>query len=183
MNAKKLNDWYTRMDAVTSSFRDLGRHDFNTKLNEVTWSIAQVLDHLVRINRSYYATFDAVKDGLNTVHIHGKFGFLNRAVGKMILKSVEPGRRRKIKTQPIWEPQKSDIPNDILDTFQDEQDEMKLWMKHLSLIEDVHQPIASPANKAIIYPLSTAFEIIVTHEERHLEQAKEIAASLASHNS
>ena len=176
MNAKKLNEWYSRMDHVTRAFRELVNDDFNKKINSDTWSIAQVLDHLVRINRSYYATFDAVKAGTYTVHIHGKLGFLNRAMGKMILNSVNPDRRRKIKTQAIWEPESSHIPATILDTFQDEQDQMKLWMKQLSMVSDVDQPISSPASKMIIYPLSTAFEIIVTHEERHLMQAREIAS-------
>ena len=31
--------------------------------------------------------------------------------------------------------------------------------------------ISSPANKNIVYKLEQAFEIIVTHEERHLNQA------------
>jgi hypothetical protein len=34
--------------------------------------------------------------------------------------------------------------------------------------------IASPANKNIVYKLETAFDIIVSHEQRHLEQAKEV---------
>jgi hypothetical protein len=38
--------------------------------------------------------------------------------------------------------------------------------------------ISSPANKYIVYKLETAFDIIVAHEERHLEQAKEVLSVL-----
>jgi hypothetical protein len=34
--------------------------------------------------------------------------------------------------------------------------------------------ISSPANKNIEYKLETAFDIIVAHEKRHLEQAREV---------
>lgn len=38
--------------------------------------------------------------------------------------------------------------------------------------------ISSPANKNIVYKLETAFNIIVTHEQRHFEQAKEVLIEL-----
>ncbi len=41
----------------------------------------------------------------------------------------------------------------------------------------------SPANKNIIYTLETAFDIIVTHEQRHLAQAKEVLEMLKNKNS
>ncbi|MEO0468227.1 MAG: hypothetical protein AAF206_01305 [Bacteroidota bacterium] len=34
--------------------------------------------------------------------------------------------------------------------------------------------IHSPANANIVYKLDRAFDIIVVHEERHFEQAKEV---------
>ncbi len=34
--------------------------------------------------------------------------------------------------------------------------------------------ISSPANKNIVYKLEKAFDIIIIHEQRHLEQAKEV---------
>jgi len=39
-------------------------------------------------------------------------------------------------------------------------------------------PIHSPGNDNIIYDLQTAFDIIVNHQWRHLNQAKEIANHL-----
>ena len=38
--------------------------------------------------------------------------------------------------------------------------------------------ISSPANKNIVYKLENAFDIITTHEQRHLEQAREVLADL-----
>jgi hypothetical protein len=38
--------------------------------------------------------------------------------------------------------------------------------------------ISSPANRFIVYKIGRAFDIIVAHEERHLNQAKEVKAFL-----
>jgi hypothetical protein len=34
--------------------------------------------------------------------------------------------------------------------------------------------ISSPANKYFVYKLGKAFEIVVTHEQRHFNQSKEV---------
>ena len=38
--------------------------------------------------------------------------------------------------------------------------------------------IHSPASKMIVYKLETAFDIIVTHEKRHLQQVQRIGKDL-----
>jgi hypothetical protein len=43
--------------------------------------------------------------------------------------------------------------------------------------------ISSPANKNIVYKLETAFDIIVSHEQRHFEQAKEILQLMKNNTS
>lgn len=42
--------------------------------------------------------------------------------------------------------------------------------------------IASPANRNIVYKLETAFDIIISHEQRQLEQAKEIVQLMKNNN-
>ncbi|CAZ97441.1 Putative protein [Zobellia galactanivorans] len=43
--------------------------------------------------------------------------------------------------------------------------------------------ISSPANKNIVCRLETAFDIIVTHEQRHFEQLKETYQLMAQQSS
>ena len=42
--------------------------------------------------------------------------------------------------------------------------------------------ISSPANKNIVYKLEVAFDIIVSHEQRHLEQAREVLQLIKNNN-
>ena len=96
--------------------------------------------------------------------------------GKIILKSVLPDRKRKMKTFPKWEPSYSRINGDILQQFEHHQGELKSLIESSKDLIEKGAVISSPANKNIVYSLKSAFDIIVTHEFRHLEQAKEVNA-------
>jgi hypothetical protein len=58
------------------------------------------------------------------------------------------------------------------------QAELKSLIENSTDLVNRGEVISSPANKMIVYKLETAFEIIVTHELRHLEQAKEMREML-----
>ncbi|MBO6517629.1 MAG: DinB family protein [Bacteroidia bacterium] len=157
-----------------SYFGELTSHQMNFKPSSDSWSIAQNIDHLMAVNRSYYDTIDGMLDGSFTPPFHGRIGFVVNFLGKSILRSVEPSRKRKIKTFPVWEPTLSDFGPAILDDFKREQD---MLIEHLRKSEGLLKQgavISSPANRNIVYTLETAFKIIITHEKRHLAQALEM---------
>ncbi|MEL6660316.1 MAG: DinB family protein, partial [Bacteroidota bacterium] len=82
------------------------------------------------------------------------------------------------KTFPIWEPASSTISDDILDRFVAHQQRLKEEFQACAKLLGQGQVISSPANASIVYPLETAFAIIVNHEQRHLAQAEEMLALL-----
>lgn len=161
-------------DEVQKAFGSLSNAQLNWKPNPQTWSIAQNLHHLIVINQSYYQIIEAIRKGTYSVSFMGKMGFMVNFLGKTILQSVQPDRKKKINTFPIWEPSTSEIHTDILSEFVAHQNELKQMIRNSQDLIDKGTVIASPANKHIVYKLATAFEIIVTHEQRHLAQAKEI---------
>lgn len=172
------NRWNDKIDSITEAFANafgmLSSEQLNRKPDSNTWSIAQNIDHIIVINESYYPIIQSVRNGSYKLPFIGRFGFLVNILGKMILNSVQPDRKRKMKTFSIWQPSQSEISSDILKKFQKHQEDLK---KIISDCEDLLQAgtvISSPANKNIVYKLETAFDIIVSHEQRHFEQAKEI---------
>jgi len=173
-----MENWISTIDAVTSGFKEkfgnLTAEQLNWKPNEQTWSIAQNIDHLIVINETYYPVIKSIRKGTYKLPFMGKMGFMVNSLGKMILNSVQPDRKRKIKTFPIWEPSKSNISPDILNRFEKHQEELKSMIAGSKDLLEKGTVISSPANKNIVYKLEMAFNIIVTHEQRHLEQAKEI---------
>ena len=172
-----MKNWSEEIDKTTHNFIEtfsgLNIDQLNWKPNSQTWSIAQNIDHLIVINKTYFPVIESIRKGTYKIPFISKLGFIVSFFEKIVLKSVQPDRNKKIKTFSIWEPSKSEIPNGILDRFKEHQVELKKMIKNSRDLVEKGTIISSPANKNIVYKLEIAFEIIVTHEKRHFEQSKE----------
>lgn len=175
---QQIVQWLNRIDAVSQEIEtmcaDLDFETINWKHAPASWSIAQVLDHLITINQSYFPMLDQIILGEYKVPLHGRLPFLRRFFGRFVLKGVQPDRRKKMKTFPIWEPAQSDLPADMVHRFLNHQAKLKSRIEDALPLLEMNVTIHSPASRMIVYTLADAFEIIVTHEERHLEQVKEV---------
>lgn len=173
-----IDNWHNRIDkmslAFDREFSSLTARQLNWKPNEQTWSIAQNVDHLITINETYYPVLNSAREGTLQLPFIARLGFMVHIFGKSILKSVSPDRAKKMTTFPIWEPSVSEIPGHILSSFSKHQQQLKAMIAESDELLDKNAVIYSPANKNIVYRLNTAFEILVTHEERHFAQAKEV---------
>lgn len=170
--------WTSQIDEITSDFRQsfgaLTIGQLNWKPNQHTWSVGQNLDHLIVINSTYFPVINAIREGTYRLPFIARLDFMVSFFGRTVLKAVQPDRKKRMKTFPIWEPTKSDIKQDIWERFEKQQAELKMLIKSSSDLLERGTVISSPANKNIVYKLETAFDIIVSHERRHFEQAKEV---------
>ena len=182
MQATKIPEsmmhWTQQIDQTTqafvATFGKLTAEELNWKPNVETWSIAQNIHHLIVLNQSYFAIFSALKKGNYKTSFVAKLGFVVSFFGNMICNSVTPDRNKKIKTFAIWEPAASALPADIVPQFTTHQEQLKMEIDTIQPFVDKGTVIASPANKHIVYKLEKALDIIVVHEQRHLEQASEV---------
>jgi hypothetical protein len=177
-----MKNWTSTLDNITkqiqTEFGTLTKEQLNWKPNASTWSIAQNLDHLIVVNETYYPVLASLKEGTYKTPFIAKIGFIVSFLGKTVLKAVLPDRQKKMKTFAIWEPSTSRVREDILERFEIHQNELKQKIEEAKGLVGQDVVISSPANRNIVYKLETAFDIIVSHEQRHLEQAKEILAML-----
>lgn len=171
-------NWIETIDKLTShfvqEFSSLNEEELNWKPDPSSWSIAQHLDHLIVINHTYFPIIAALKARQYHLPFWGKFGFLVDFFGSVVLNAVKPEQPKKTKTFPIWEPASSTISSDILERFKAHQAELKHQIVSSEELLKNGTVISSPANRMIVYRLETAFDIIVVHEERHLEHAKAV---------
>jgi hypothetical protein len=177
-----MKDWLSQLDELTeqfvTTFGALTVEQLNWKPAPQTWSIAQNLHHLIVVNESYYPILASLRSGTYKTPFIGKIGFMVSLLGKVILNAVKPDRKKKMKTFAIWEPTAM-ATEDILQQFEKHQSELKQQIASCEKLIGKGAVISSPVNKNIVYKLETAFDIIVSHEERHLEQAKEVLQQLA----
>jgi hypothetical protein len=179
-----MQDHFSHIDTITniieSEFGELTNVQLNQKLNPQAWSIAQIIEHLIIINSTYFPIVDALNNGTYTIPFIGKITFIPTLLGKALLKSMKGNRSQKTKTFPIWEPSQSEIDADIITRFKQHQEELKSMIKQCEHHIKSHAIISSPANRYIVYPLSMAIDIIIAHEFRHIEQAKEVAKQIST---
>lgn len=178
----KIQLWHKEIDQITKEcrthFSKLTPEELNWKPHNQTWSIAQNLAHVIRLNQSYFPLFTDLKKGSFTPPFLAKIPLLPELLGKLLLKTVQPASKKKIKTAPIWEPQEKALLN-ILATFYQHQKELKAHIYQMAEVFPKKAVIYSPANKRIVYPLETAIHILIAHEERHVKKAEELGVLIA----
>ena len=177
-----MENYQERIDKLTSDFNlefgGLSEEELNEVPDGMQWSIARNIDHLMKVTQSYFPLIEKVRSGNYKLHFIGKFGFAVKFFGNFILKSVDPNSVKKIKTFPVWEPVKENISGDIVRNFIEQQEELKRLINESDDLIKKGTVISSPANDAVVYKLETAFDIIITHQQRHFEQAKRIKEKL-----
>lgn len=160
---------------VKVAFSGLKPELLHQRSDSKNWSVAENLEHIIILNSSYFPIFKKLQVGNLNIAFVSKIAFFPRVIGDMIFKSVSDGGKRKVNTFPLWEPKiSSDQDSDILEKFQDHQKQMAQWITELNPFLEKKTIIHSPANKLIVYSLNKAFEIIIAHEKRHFDQAKNI---------
>jgi hypothetical protein len=174
--------WTLHIDKVTSdflrAFGSLSLSELNWKPREDSWSIAQNIDHLIVINNSYFPLVNGLRTGEFKPHFITKFKFVVDRSGQYLLEGVQPDITKKFKTLPMWQPRKNVPDNDLLAEFDQHQESLKELIANSYDLLDQEAVISSPANRFIVYKLSTAYDIILAHEKRHFQQAACVLALL-----
>lgn len=177
-----MNRWKEEIDEITQQFRSsfghLDAEKLSWKPDQQTWSIAENIEHVIRLNSSYFPLIKSMKTGTWKKPLAARVPGVARMMKSLILLFVQPDRRKKMKTFQIWEPSTIEQPETILDRFESHQEELKQMIDESQLLLDQDAVIASPASRIIVYKLEDAFDIIVTHEKRHLQQARELLPQL-----
>lgn len=173
-----MRKWIDEIDAATRDFQEtfgeLNTDQLNWRPDSKTWSIAQNIDHLIVYNESYFPVIKSLKKGTYETPLTARIGLLVSLFGSILMKAVKPDRKIKVKTFSLWEPTQSEIPPGIMERFREHQAVLKKEIEQSHHLVKEGAVISSPANKYIVYKLKTAFDLIVTHEQRHFEQAKEV---------
>lgn len=180
----QIKNWYTRLsaagDAAQEEFGALSYEAFNLKPAPGSWSVADNLAHLIRVDSSYFPIFDRIESGKYRPPLCGRIGIVSRWVGNKILQSVQPDNEKAYKTVQHWEPELSKYDLTLLHQSWDVRRHTIKWLLSTPDLLENSRVITSPANRFIAYPLLTAWEIIVSHEERHIQQARRVKSAIES---
>lgn len=172
--------WQSHLNKAMDEILSWQEHSdelMNSKPVSNQWSVYEIIDHLDKVNRSYKAQLDNMVLGKGQP-LRGLGLWWGKTLGGFILKSVKPDNPRKIKTFPVWEPSFSQLDASVIDTFKQSQRKLLDYLEKSSEGLANRIKITSPANQRIYYPLDLAYDIIVSHEQRHILQARQVFQQL-----
>lgn len=170
----KADAWQMQITTLTWEFeqalRDVGVSGINHKKDDSTWSVGEILSHLIRVNESYYPVFDQLIAGTYETPLLGKVPFLVKSIGNLLYRSMTS--KAKVRTFKVWEPERKEFDLGIINRFKDHQMQLSAYIEKLDPYFETVTVIASPANRFLVYSLDKTIDIVIAHEKRHLEQIK-----------
>jgi hypothetical protein len=174
-----IDEIVDRLNEVTrdarAAFGGLSHEKLNWKPAPERWSVAQCLDHLITINRLYFALFTEMRGGPPPPTAWERLSPLSGLFGRLLIRSLSPDNPRKTKTTRNAEPSSSDIDLGIVDRFDRHQAELIEHIRGIpGSIDRQRTIVTSPLAAFVTYSVDDCLTILVVHEQRHLQQAKRV---------
>ena len=175
-------DWIQRIDLNTSlfkeNFEELTQEGLNWNPDKDSWSIGQVMEHIILINESYFEVFSKLKSGTLKLPLTSRIDMINSFFLKLISQATEPSRQKKIKTMNAWNPARRKVTKEIFKRFSSNQETLKEYINDLEVHINNKSIIYSPMYKGITFQLDEFIGEMVNHELRHFNQAKEVLGKM-----
>ncbi len=182
MDPKFIDDLISTIQDIEqtarSEFGDLDLDQLNWQPAEDSWSLGQCLDHLIKSNLPYLEIFESIQKGTKRNTIWERLPLLPDFWGGLLVKAVSPDNNKKARAPKIFTPSNDPAPADIVQRFCDQQHELIVSIESLKEFDLDKLIITSPVAPFITYSLRSALTIIVTHEQRHVNQAKNVKAQM-----
>ena len=159
---------------VQSYFGQLNAEQLNWKPDAPSWSVAQCLEHLINANREMCVPFDEIISERKKTTRWERMPLLPRFFGKLMVKSVSPDARQKLKAPAKIQPTVSAVDAQIVNRFVENQGELIGRLTTLDNFFVERIVMTSPFLKLITYSVLDACRLIVAHERRHLAQAQRV---------
>ncbi len=162
---------------VRTAFGSLNRLQLNWRTGAATWSVAQCLEHLVIVNDQMCRSIDQAADPAVRRSLWQRLPVLPGVVGRLLIRSQAPVVTRKYTAPAKSQPSASAIAADILDRFDEQQREVLRRVERVRARNPEQLIMASPLARVICYSVLDGLRLIVTHEHRHIQQARRVMTS------
>lgn len=154
----------------------LSEAQFNWHPGKDRWSIADCLQHLnVAVTKTLPAFDEAIAKG----RAKGQFGsgpFTYGWFSRLVSGSMEPPPKFRMKTPPMFR-----VPTtatyraaDLLPEFRRVRDQLGARVREANGLDVARVRTVSPVNRLLRLPLGAYFQFVISHDRRHLWQARQV---------
>jgi len=155
-------------------FSDLTSTQLNWKPSVQSWSIGQCLDHLIQSHVTYFPKLKMINQGSFRMNFWERFSPFTAICGRLLIKQVQEQPKRKLKAPKKIQPSVSEINGGIVNDYQNNLDQFLEYISNCGSIDIDKTIILSPITSIVTYSLRDAFQFLLQHEHRHLNQATRV---------
>lgn len=158
-------------DRARTLFGGLTERQLHWSPDPGSWSVAQCLDHLLRANRAYLERLEPAVESLR-VEASADPVLRGGRLGGWLASAAGPDPRLKIPAPGQFRPAVDGTGDDVVARFLEQQDRI------LALLRDARgrdldaARVGSPVLPLIRVRVTDALQLVVGHEQRHLDQAE-----------
>ncbi len=173
-----MKDLISELETVSEdaqrTFGSLSAAQINWKPSAESWSVGQCFEHLIKINSAYFPELESIIAGERKQKFWENYSPLSGFFGNLLVKSLNPKTKRKLKAPKIATPSASEISPTIIEDFAAHQQEVADKIRQTAKLDTKKIILTSPFIKVITYSLFDGYRMIVTHERRHFQQAERV---------
>jgi hypothetical protein len=163
---------------VIKHFTGITAEQLNWKMDPVSWSIGQCLDHLIVSDCAYFPALKKITAGNSTMSLWQKYSPLSGMFGKVLVSQVTEIPKKNMNAPKVFNPSASAIDMGVFDRFYKHLDTLIEYISLSSNIDLDKIKITSPVSQVITYSLRNAYLILMQHEHRHINQAIRVKSKL-----
>ncbi len=176
-----LVDVRTELDAIAAdagtAFGRLDARQINWKADASRWSVAQCLEHLLTANRQMVEMADQALDATRGRTLWQRLPIWPGLLGRMLVRTQSPNATRRFKAPGKAQPAASALDTGIVARFVDQQRELIAKLDASATRDLAGVVMASPFLGIVTYSVLDGWRLIVAHERRHVQQAKQVMAT------
>lgn len=173
---ERLSESCQRARSLTE---DLNTSQLNWKPGDDKWSIAQCLEHTLIGADRYAEQLRPIVERARGNRLRNASDLAPRhtLMGRLIMRAVEPTATRTMSTPKIFSPAQSEISRGVVDKFVQSHENIAQLVLQCDGLNLNKLKLSSPVARIIRINAADAFEILVTHAKRHLNQAGRVRES------
>lgn len=176
-----LVDVRTELDAIAAdagtAFGRLDARQINWKADASRWSVAQCLEHLLTANRQMVEMADQALDATRGRTLWQRLPIWPGLLGRMLVRTQSPNATRRFKAPGKAQPAASALDTGIVARFVHQQRELIAKLDASATRDLAGVVMASPFLGIVTYSVLDGWRLIVAHERRHVQQAKQVMAT------
>ena len=175
--SRQLDEMIERARAQAAEARALAdshRESFLRRPSEDRWSAGEQIAHISLTDRPYLDVMDPV---IREARVRGRLSdgpFRGGLLGNWFARSMAPPVRRRMKTMKRLHPAPSLTIDGVVQEFETVRAALVASLESAQGVDLDRAKMRSPYLKLLKMPLLSAYEVLLTHADRHLWLAGEI---------